>query len=180
MEVVDLLLYVIAYHGELKTDLFYVHLMCHNIKMHLPFLNLFTHWAFKVCFDQWPRDNTMVERSPPSGIIHSWARLNDVKWLWRKFSWKEKKTEQQKPSQCKCLLPFLTGTLSHQLQHKIKTWLPKWSVAICSKHLKRCLEFWNRTSWWKDLTETSGMKRNWGNFRLGQVRKPALKALRSD
>lgn len=29
--------------------------------------------------------------------------------------------KRQKPSQCKCLLPFLTGTLSHQLQHKTKT-----------------------------------------------------------
>lgn len=82
-----------------------------------------THWAFKVCFNQWPRDNATVARSPPSGIMNSWARLDDEKWLWRKFSWKKKKMKRQKPSQCKCLLPFLTGTLSHQLQHKTKTWL---------------------------------------------------------
>lgn len=44
-----------------------------------------------------------------------------------------KKIKRQEPSQCKCLLPFLTGTASHQLQHKTSSGLPTWRDQQCQQ-----------------------------------------------
>lgn len=145
------------------------------------FLILFTHWVFKVCFDQWPRDNTMVERSPPSGIIPGrdstiWSGCEE------NLAGRRKKMERQKPSQCKCLLPFLTGTLSHQLQHKIKTWLPNWSISNAVNILNAASHSetktpdentWQKPVGWKTLSRETD-EENSGSFRLGSWRHHAV------
>lgn len=113
-----------------------------------------------------------------------WVWLEDMKWLLRKFSWKKKKKkmEGQKPSQCKCLLPFLTGTLSHQLQHKIKTWLPNWSISNAVNILNAALNSetktpdentWQKPVGWKILSRETD-EENSGSFRLGSWRHHAV------
>lgn len=110
-----------------------------------------TQGCVKVKHMQEQSSSSLIMQS--SCLFNQWhscpLELEERKCLWRKVINSEE-NKQQEPSQCKCLLLFLTGTLSHQLKQKNQHFITHMEgkrLTAQDKHaktsgLQRCL--WNK------------------------------------